>query len=29
MWLFGGIIMLSKFWVNMAAAKKATARNVS
>jgi hypothetical protein len=29
MWLFGGIITLSKFWVNIAAAKKATARNVS
>jgi hypothetical protein len=29
MWLFGGIITLSKVWVNIAAAKKATARNVS
>jgi len=29
MWLFGGIITLSKFWVNIAAAKNATARNVS
>ena len=29
MWLFGGIITLLKFWVNIAAAKNATARNVS
>src|SRR5881275_3138879 len=29
MWLFGGIITLSKFWVNIAAAKNATARSVS
>jgi hypothetical protein len=29
MWLFGGIITLSKFWVNIAAAKNATARNAS
>jgi hypothetical protein len=29
MWLFGGIITLSKFWVNITAAKKATARKVS
>src|SRR6266550_845372 len=29
MWLFGGIITLSKIWVNIAAAKNATARNVS
>ena len=28
MWLFGGIITLSKFCVNIAAAKKATARNI-
>jgi hypothetical protein len=27
MWFFG-IITLSKFWVNIAAAKKATARNL-
>ena len=29
MWLLGGSITLSKFWVNIVAAKKATARNVS
>jgi hypothetical protein len=29
MCVFGGIITLSKFWVNIAAARKATARNVS
>ena len=29
MWLLGGIITWSKFWVNIAAAKKATARSVS
>ncbi len=29
MWVFGGIITWSKSWVNIAAAKKATARSVS
>jgi hypothetical protein len=29
MWLFGGSITWSKSWVNIAAAKKATARSVS